>query len=49
VGENVLIKIPKAKADFFTPLLGWGSHDQRLAKIVFVDVKSNSALVRYRL
>lgn len=49
VGENVLVKIPKTKADFCTPLLSWGSHDQRLAKIVFVDSKSNSVLVRYRL
>lgn len=49
VGENVLVKIPKAKADFCTPLLGWGNHDHRLAKIVFVDTKSNSVLVRYRL
>ena len=45
----MLVKIPKAKVDFCTPLLGWGNHDHRLAKVVFVDVKSNSILVRYRL
>ena len=49
VGEDVLIKIPKMKGDYCTPLLGWGSQEQRLGKIVFVDVKSTSVLVRYRL
>jgi hypothetical protein len=29
--------------------LGWGGHEHRLGKIVFVDVKSSSVLVRYRL
>lgn len=49
MGENVLVKIPKTRSDFTTPLLSWGGHDHRLGKIVFVDSKSNSVLVRYRV
>lgn len=49
VGENVLVKLPKNRGEFSTPLLGWGSQEQRLAKIVFIDVKNNSVLIRYRV
>ena len=45
----MIVKIPRSKSDFSTPLLGWGNNDQKLAKIVFVDLKNNSVLVRYRL
>jgi other hect domain ubiquitin protein ligase E3 len=49
VGENVLVKLPKGRGDFCTPLLGWGSQESRLAKVVFIDTKNSSVLVRYRV
>lgn len=49
VGENVLINLPKSRGEFCTPLLGWGKQDHRLAKIIFIDIKNNSVLVRYRI
>jgi hypothetical protein len=45
----VLVKLPKSKSEFCTPLLGWGNQDSRLAKIIFIDTKNNSVLVRYRI
>jgi hypothetical protein len=33
----------------YTPLLCWGQQDYRLAKVVFIDIKNNSVLVRYRV
>ena len=49
MGANVLVKLPRSKPDAYTPLLGWGGNEQRLAKVVFVDLKSKSVLVRYRV
>ena len=49
VGANVLVKLPRNKSDAYTPLLGWGGNEQRLAKVMFIDLKSKSILVRYRL
>ncbi len=45
-----MVKLPKNRgAEFSTPLLSWGYQDQRLAKIVFIDVKNSSVLIRYRV
>lgn len=50
MGENVLVKLPKHRGgEFSTPLLSWGYQEQRLAKIVFIDVKNSSVLIRYRV
>jgi hypothetical protein len=48
VGENVLVKLPK-RGEFGTPLLGWGNQEQRLGRIVFIDIRTASVLVRYRV
>lgn len=48
VGENVLVKLPR-RGEFGTPLLGWGGLEQRLARIVFIDVRTATVLVRYRV
>lgn len=49
VGENVLVRLPRPRAEGYSPLLTWGGQEHRLAKVVFIDVKSSSVLIRYRV
>lgn len=45
----MLVKLPKNKSESYSPLLSWGGQDVRLAKIVFIDTKNSSVLIRYRV
>lgn len=44
----MLVKLPR-RGEFGTPLLGWGNQEQRLGRIVFIDIRTASVLVRYRV
>jgi hypothetical protein len=49
VGQDVLIKLPKAKYDRFTPLMYGQALEYLTGQVMFVDQKNFSAMVRYRL
>lgn len=49
IGQYALVKLPKQPLESISPLLKTGFQEYRLVKIVFIDVKAPSILVRYRI